>query len=169
MRFAHSRFYQNSPAIKGEEYDRVVTTAWTFEPNVCILTYGATVYKKTGDFWDRRGHLETAKERFANNPIRVHLQSKGQVQEISNIAMDWYVASNLIFKFGTHNKNDVDVRRVHGEVVIPLDFNESYSFLNEYYSDISDFDQLGPNRTDFYNFLLGLSIPLLYGAYMYAF
>lgn len=164
MRFAHSRFHNNEPVMKGEEFDRVVTTAWTFEPEVSILTYGATVYKKSNakDFWSKREHIKTAKERFENNPIRVQLKSKDHNQEIDNIAMDWYIASNLIFKFGTHNTNQVDVRRIHGEVTISPDFNQDYSFLNYYYCDTStDCQELGPTRSDFYHFLIGLMVPTL--------
>lgn len=166
MRFAHSRFYKSRPAVKGEAYDRVVTTAWTFEPDVSILTYAATVYRDTGDCWCKRDHISTARERFEKNPIRVRLQSKGQVQELDNIAMDWYIATKLLFRFGTHNVNEVDVRRIHGDVVIPQNFNQEYSYLDEYY-EYSKYQDLGPNQTDFHHYLMGLAIPTLYLAYTY--
>ena len=133
-RFAHSRFFKGTPVPKNQKYDRVVTTCWTYEPETRILTYAATVFKKESsrDHWDRKLHKQKAEKRFSRGPVRLQLKCSKYIGELSNIAMDWYIAKNLIFKFGTHNKNSVDVRRIHGEHEVPFYFNEQYTCLKDY-------------------------------------
>lgn len=128
VRLSHSRFLKNSPAQKKDTFDKVVTTVWTFEPETSVLTYGATVYKKAGksDFWNKKEHKEQAMKRFQENPIRVQLLSRDTVPELMSRAIDWFISSHLVFKYGTHNKTNPDVRRVHYENYISDDFNEFY-------------------------------------------
>lgn len=139
MRLAHLHFNEGKPVRKDEYYDRVVTVYWTFEPDVSILTYGATVFKKeySSDHWKKKEHKQKALERYRNNPIRIHLISKEQnPKEIENFAMDWFVAKNLVFYYGAYHKG-LDVRRIHGEKEIPSNFNSKYSFLKEEEEDWS--------------------------------
>ena len=156
MRLAHSRFIDNKAVAKVEKFDRVVTTAWVFEPQHSLLTYGATVYQceNSKDHWDKRIHRERAIERFQNNPIRIVLKSDGPIPEPCNISVDWFIASHLIFIFGTHNKNEVDVRRIHGNVKIGSDFNNKYSLLSVHFPDyIFDY-----TTDDYFNHSIGLNL-----------
>lgn len=133
-RLSHNKFYKSKPVFGDSKFDKVVTTMWTYESDVCILTYAATVFKKDSetDFWKRKNHKEETLKRFKENPIRIKLFSE-KCPELMNNAMDWYIAKDLIFKYGTHNKTYPDVRRVHHEVQLRPDFNEYYYTL---YSDI---------------------------------
>ncbi len=136
LRFAHSRFHKGKPVCKGEKFDRVVTSVWTFDTDVSILTYGATVFKKEnrGDHWSRRAHVKQAVERFNDNPLRIKLIRpvwlRELLVEIDSIPMDWYIATNLIYKFGTQSKSDEQIEKT---VDIPFDFNTRYSRLADKY------------------------------------
>ena len=90
MRAAHSRFMKNTPVAKGKDFDRVVTSVWTFDHNTRVLTYGATIYRKENshDSWDKNLHLKRAIERFNDNPIRIVLKARGGMKELSPISVD---------------------------------------------------------------------------------
>jgi hypothetical protein len=143
MRTAHSRFLNKQPVGKRDEFDRVVTSVWSLDKNTNILTYGAVVYFKNGpnDHWGKRRHYLKAVERFHKNPVRVSLQYTGfgNLSSMANLSMDWYIATNLIFKFGTYDKTGV-VPPVgfHGTSTIYDDFNEAYCKLSHRYEDSSD-------------------------------
>lgn len=126
-RIYHSRFYKGVPVYKDSKFDKVVTTAWTYESSTSVLTYAATVFVKNGnsDFWNKKIHREETLKRFENNPIRIKL-FREEGPELSNNAVDWYISRYLIFHCGTHNKVSPDVRRVHHELKIKSDFNEHY-------------------------------------------
>ena len=128
VRLAHSRFLHGQVAFEKDIFDKIVTTAWSYEPKTRVLTYGATVYKKMGksDFWNKREHKDQALARFMENPLRIKLVSAGKVGELSSTAVDWFISAHLIYKFGTHDKISPDVRRVHHETNIRPDFNEFY-------------------------------------------
>ena len=130
-RITHSRFYKHHPVTRRDKFDRVVTSVWTYEPKTCILTYGAVVYTKESptDFWVRRVHKEEAMKRFTENPIRIKLVRVGlDRRELTSIAVDWFISTHLIFKVGTHNKEEVNVRRVQGECNVYDNFNEDYDY-----------------------------------------
>jgi len=135
-RTAHSRIMNGRAIQKGEQYDRVVTSVWNFDPDTSVLTYGATVYKKDkdkkSDFWNKREHKKTAIERFEKHPIRVVIAAPENMPELSNISIDWFIAQNLIYKFGTHNKKNVDVRRIHGKVKVSDEFNKIYPGFDKF-------------------------------------
>lgn len=145
MRTAHSRFLNKQPVGKRDEFDRVVTSVWSLDKNTNVLTYGAVVYFKNGpnDHWGKRRHYLKAVERFHKNPVRVSLQYVGffnqTLSSMANLSMDWYIATNLIFKFGTHDKTGV-VPPVgfHGISTIYDDFNEAYCKLSHRYEDSSE-------------------------------
>jgi hypothetical protein len=115
-----------------DQFDKVVSSVWSFDPETHVLTYAATVFKKTNksDFWNKRQHKNRALERFEKNPLRVKLvldyECDQTAPELQSSAIDWFISSHLIYKFGTHNKNEVDVRRVHFETRIRPDFNTFY-------------------------------------------
>lgn len=130
IRLAHSRFCGGEPAYEKDVFDKIVSSVWSFDPETKILTYGATVYRKSAknDFWNKRQHKNRALERFEQNPIRVKLNVENGVKarELQSSAIDWFISSHLIYKFGTHNKNVPDVRRVHFETKVRNDFNSFY-------------------------------------------
>ena len=130
IRLAHSRFCGGEPAYCKDVFDKIVSSVWSFDPETKVLTYGATIYRKSGksDFWNKRQHKNRALERFEQNPIRVTLINEKGVKpcELQSAAIDWFIASHLIYKFGTHNKNAPDVRRVHFETKVRADFNSFY-------------------------------------------
>lgn len=135
VRLAHSRFLNGQVAFEKDIFDKIVTTAWSYEPKTRILTYGSTVYKKMNksDFWNKRQHKDQALSRFMENPLRIKLISVGRVPELNSVAIDWFISAHLIYKFGTMGK-EIDVRRVHHETSIRPDFNEFYdpSFSPKY-------------------------------------
>lgn len=130
IRLAHSRFMQGEPAYCKDVFDKVVSSVWSFDPTTKVLTYGATIYRKSGksDYWNKKEHKNRALERFEQNPIRVKLTvGKGNnVPELQSSAIDWFIASHLVYKFGTHNKNFPDVRRIQFETRVRPDFNTFY-------------------------------------------
>ena len=131
MRTADSRFLDKTPVKKGDPYDRVVTSVWNLDPETKTLTYGATIYRRAApnDHWHKADHRSLAHQRFILNPVRVNLQFCGDVTKLSCISIDWYIADNLIYKFGTHNKNKSTIIQT---VTLPNDFNEEYSLLTPY-------------------------------------
>ena len=98
------------------------------------------------NFWNKRKHKERALERFGNCPIRVRLVCDRNVKigELNSNAIDWFIATHLIYEFGTHNKGAVDVRRVHHERVICGDFNKKYDPFYEYHHE--EFVLGGPKK-----------------------
>lgn len=151
MRTAHSRFLDKIAVKKGASYDRVVTSVWSIDPSTKILTYGATIYRRAApnDHWHKADHRSLAQQRFLLNPIRVQLQFSGDITTLSCISIDWYIADNLIFKFGTHDKQK---NSNINEVFIANDFNEQYSLLTPYEekSHISLFPKESV-KTDWFN------------------
>jgi len=111
-RIAHCRFLNRDPIHKMREedsgyYNRIVTSAWSYDVVTSILTYGATVYTKSegSKCWVKKTHRDRATERYYKNPIRVKLiYSRNKVQ-LSDIAMDWYIAEILTFMFGACSKD----------------------------------------------------------------
>lgn len=158
MRIAHSRFMDKTPVMKGERFDKVVTSAWSFDYNNSILTYGATIFTKKDckDFWNKKDHREKAVERYTNNPIRVklnvHTQVHTQVPELSNIAVDWYISMNLVYKFGCFNEK-LDVRRIQHEVNIKSDFNIKYPGYNFNYGNVDYLESFDVEQTDTFHWL----------------
>ena len=131
-RIYHSRFYKGIPVFKDSKFDKVVTSAWTYDSSTSVLTYAATIFTKTGssDFWNKKNHREKTLERFENNPIRIKL-FREEGPELGNNAVDWYISRYLVFHCGTHNKISPDVRRVHHELTIQKDFNEHYNMVSD--------------------------------------
>ncbi len=128
VRLAHSRFFHGQVAFEKDIFDKIVTTAWSYEPETQILTYGATVYKKVNknDFWNKRQHKDQALSRFMETPLRIKLVADGRVPELNSSAIDWFIGAHLIYKFGVCDRVNPDVRRVHHETNIRPDFNEFY-------------------------------------------
>lgn len=149
MRTAHSRFLDKTPVKKGDPYDRVVTSVWNLDPETKTLTYGATIYRRAApnDHWYKADHRSLAHQRFILNPVRVNLQFCGDVTKLSCISMDWYIADNLIYKFGTHNKNKSTIIQT---VTLPNNFNEEYSLLTPYNEDVTLFPTT-ENKNDWLN------------------
>lgn len=160
-RLAHSRFNQGVPVRRSQPFDRVVTSVWSFDPENSILTYGSTIFNKDShnDHWDKKKHHAKALERFVKNPLRIVLESSHNF-ELCNISIDWFISQKLVYRFGTHN-NQLDVRRLHGTITVPDDFNNCYSPFSE--SD--DDDQVYQTsdcsgRKIFCYMLLGASLAL---------
>ena len=129
IRIAHLRFSQGEPVPKCEPFDRVVTAIWSYDYSNFVLTYAATVYKKKDgkDFWTRKEHRLNTEKRFKEHPLRIQFKfEKTLPPEISNTAMDWFIARRLVFTFGAYNKTELDVRRIHGEIVVDPDFNQRH-------------------------------------------
>ena len=126
VRLAHSRFHHGKPVSKYDDFDKVVTSVWTFQPDKSILTYASTVFAKKSnkDHWVKKIHREMAQKRFQENPIRVHIIREEEGPEMSSTPVDWFISRTLIYEFGTHNKVSPDVRRVHHEKVVTNDFNQ---------------------------------------------
>jgi len=157
-RLSHCKLYKGKPVFDENKFDRVVTTAWNYESDVCILTYAATVYTKTSDtdFWKRKDHKEETLKRFKENPIRIKLISD-RCPELMNNAMDWCIARDLVFKFGAFNKIFPDVRRVHHEFKIHNDFNQHYYTLySEIYKDNIQLENCQRNPMFYYR--IGVAI-----------
>ena len=122
-RVSHSRFLKNIPVRKKEEYDKVVTTVWTFDPNTSYLKYASTVFKKNNntEFWNKKQHLNTAYERYENSPLVIYCFFPNYIdlEDFDKLSMDWYIAEHLIYKFGCYNKNE-NIEGIHGKANIYL-------------------------------------------------
>lgn len=170
MRVAHSRFNKGIPVCRGEAFTRIVTSVWSFESETAVLTYGATIFKKdhSKDHWNRKKHLERAVERFTNNPIRIVLKAINSIPEISNISMDWYIAQNLIYKFGTHNTIEPDIRRIQGTTNIYPDFNTEYDSLSDKFEEEFEEEFEEQTRYGYYTPLrIATFMSFLYLSYSY--
>ena len=138
MRLSHLHFLNGKPVRKNEPSDRIVTIYWSIDDD--ILTYGATVFKRehSKDHWKKKLHKQTALKRYTDTPVLVKLYSDYPFpQEISSFAMDWFIAKKLLFKFGAYNKNP-DNLQIHRTQQIYPDFNQEYSYLEEYEDDVEE-------------------------------
>lgn len=127
VRLAHSRFHNGKPVSKAEQFDKVVSTVWSFEPEHSILTYASTIYTRTGnkDFWNKKEHRDMTMKRYTENPLRIKIIRESG-SELCSTPVDWFISRYLIYQFGTHNKISPDVRRIHHELPVWQDFNEHY-------------------------------------------
>ena len=100
-RVAHIRYRNGETVHKtlSDQMDRVVTVVWNYYPKKNMLTYGATVYKKSDptDRWSKHDHYDQAKQRFDLAPIMVNFNS---IEPFSKKAMDKYIADKLIYFYG---------------------------------------------------------------------
>lgn len=60
-----------SHVIRFSEKQRIVTAKYEYNRTTKTLKYGATIFKRTGDKYDKHGHSQTAQKRFELNPIIV--------------------------------------------------------------------------------------------------
>jgi len=139
-RVSHNRFCDGEPLYRNKIYpddiyhykmnnsNKIVTVVWTLSDKN-ILTYGATVYTKDSgsDAWKKRDHYEKALQRFVECPIRVELVSEQTTNsELSSHSIDWFISEKLVFRFGTHNNDTINVRSIDGKATIRDDFIEKY-------------------------------------------
>ena len=100
-RVAHIRYRNGQHVHKSfsDHMDRVVTVIWNYYPKKNILTYGATVYKKSGmtDRWSKQEHYDQAKTRFDVAPIMIKFDL---IEPFSKKAMDRYIADKVIYFYG---------------------------------------------------------------------
>lgn len=119
VRIVHSRFYQGNPVRKSQPYDKIVTSCWSYNRDTHILSYGATVYTKSEkSAWYKTEHKYTAIERYEKQPVKLVMLSD---LHLRNVAIDWHIACEYIFKFGCFAKT--------GSVCIDRDYNTQYSYL----------------------------------------
>jgi len=125
VRVAHSKFCDDVPLNRNDNtFNKIVSSVWSYEPATRILTYGATVFRKTSnkDFWVRKSHRERALERFYQNPVRVCLSSQWGKVSLASVAVDWFIARELIFKYGVQGGTELPIH----EVVIDTYFNRQH-------------------------------------------
>jgi hypothetical protein len=101
-RVAHIRYVDGElvRCARGNKLpNRVVTVAWNLDINSNTLIYGATVYKKVSstDHWHKRIHRERAISRYAVQPVLIPF--KNDTNDITNMAMERYIADKLIYRF----------------------------------------------------------------------
>lgn len=132
-RIVHSRFKYGKPVRKGQDYDRVVTSCWSYHPSTQILIYGATVFNKDNSktFWNRKKHRDTAIQRYEESPVYVKLEQTPLFTMYNkgprNVAIDWHIATDFIFKFRTH----VPSANILNMKIYVVDdfFNHKFSYL----------------------------------------
>jgi hypothetical protein len=93
---------------------RIVTVLWKFYPDKNLLIYGATVYTKTSnqDKWVRKNHVETANSRFWETPVTIEFENK---IVFSRVAMDRYIASFLVYRYGVKDGKFDNVYKTKGK------------------------------------------------------
>lgn len=125
-RVAHSRFLKGMPmgCENRKDYDKIVTSVWNYDSNTKVLTYGATVFRKTStsDCWNRKLHLERAYQRFTECPVTVKIYF---CDEPIPSAINWYIANDLSFKFGSYSKSNEESNHV---IVGGRYFNQTFDF-----------------------------------------
>ena len=106
----------------GDTYDKVVTAMWSYDSETKYLRYGATVYKKgvkssneflpsnsrsfnpKSDIWiGRKRSLATARVRYENSPIYVHLPDARITERVMEI-IGTFIVNSCINRFGHFNK-----------------------------------------------------------------
>ena len=127
-RVSHCRFHNTRPLYKGKslqtEINRIVTVAWNLDEKG-ILTYGATIYTKTGDSWDKKIHREKAIERFNTAPLRFNVCFP---EPLNRCAIDWYISRYLVVKYGCYYKGKkIRSSRIDEDLIIDqVHFNYKY-------------------------------------------
>jgi len=122
-RIVHSRFFKGKLVRKNEAFDKIVTSVWSYDTKNSILTYGATVYHESKTSWCKKNHVKTAKKRYLENPIVVKLLCEENMEKLRYIAIDNFISTELIFRFGAFCKEE---RRSIEKVPIPKYFNSLY-------------------------------------------
>lgn len=160
MRVAHLRLKNGRPLTRTNhddlsDYDRIVTVCWQIdreEGDDTIIRYGATVYKKR-DYssnsptepqqekqeedkqkknvdWVKKLHYEKAVERFNREPVILAINDP---MNFPNPLIDWFIAKNLIYKFGCKlsEKNTMDI-------VISIPSREDFKLLYDPVNYVTD-------------------------------
>lgn len=90
--------------------NKITTIAYTFDIENGIIRYGGTVFRQEeGETWNRKKHIQKARERFTNVPIIVRFNSTA-FQGMTPGGWEDYrkredIVLNLTFKYGCYNKN----------------------------------------------------------------
>ena len=100
----------NSRIFHRTDKDTVRTIAYTIDFENGVIRYGGTVFHQDdGESWDRKKHIQKARERFTNAPITVRFDpqpfkglSPGGWED--HRKREEFVL-NLTFKYGSYNKN----------------------------------------------------------------
>jgi hypothetical protein len=154
MRISHCKFLNGLAIVEdlsdySGKYDRIVTSAWQYDSITRMLTYGATVFTKTSptDYWRKQMHSKTAVERFRNSPVKVQFIFPEDSEDnfLSNTAINWYIACNLIFKFKCESKETNEELELHYVNVDPVCFNADYD-PKDYL--LSEYEYLGNENED---------------------
>lgn len=139
MRTSHSRFNNHNPVCKGQNYNRVVTSCWSYDIYTQVLRYGAAVFTKETpkSFWNKKIHRETARERYEMSPVLVKLNRDDQYDKYNkgkprNVAIDWHIATEFIFKYQAYNLNPIGIN----EYTMSSEFNFKFSYLKSCSKDL---------------------------------
>lgn len=124
FRVAHLRLKNGRPLTRANgddlsDYDKIVTVCWDLDrcedgEDDSILRYGATVYRKNSTNnektvdWVKKLHYKRAVERFESEPVIIAIADP---MKFPNPLIDWFIAKNLIYKFGCKlsEKNAADI------------------------------------------------------------
>lgn len=186
MRIAHCKFLDGIPIHETDKeekmnhsgyYDKIVTCAWTLDRKNSVLTYGATIFRKADnrDHWVKADHRDKAIERYNTCPVVVKLINFDRYDKenaITDRAIDWYIARNLVLSLGAYTKNGRENRMTEavlgiedGQILItslitlPRDFNHKYDPNLRFHlpegDDLSDKDTF---EEDLFWALLGCSV-----------
>ncbi len=128
-RLSHCRFDNIKPLYKYKncltETNRVVSVAWKYDEKTEILSYGATIYKKSNDNWIKKDHSQTAIERFTTCPLHFKVDLK---KLITRTSIDWYIARVLVLKYGCYFKGVLE----KGEILPYNTLNIEEGFIEKY-------------------------------------
>jgi hypothetical protein len=139
VRTVHSRFLRGQSVPKSSPFDKIITVVWSYKGSK--LRYGATVYHKSKQSWNKKKHRERALERYDENPIKVELTSETGMPKLRYIAIDNFISTELIYKFGAYRKKDIMYQEKY-----PINkyFNNYYYpnyDLNEWIEKNSQYDE----------------------------
>ena len=128
-RLSHCRFNNIKPLYKYKhclaETNRVVSVAWKYDEKTEMLSYGATIYKKSNDSWIKKDHSQTAIERFTTCPLHFKVTFSNLTNRTS---IDWYIARALVLKYGCYFKGVLEKGEIlpYNTLDIEEGFREKY-------------------------------------------
>jgi hypothetical protein len=121
VRTVHARFLNKKLVTKTDPFNKVISVIWSYDTDTSILRYGATVYHYSKKFWNKKEHRETALKRYEETPIEVLIVKKNDYNP-RYVAMDRFIATSLIYKYGCSDVNGEPTRVEN----IGTNFNEIY-------------------------------------------
>lgn len=111
-----------------DRFSSVTTVVWSYNYKKNVIHYGASLYfrRKGSPPWIKKDERNNAIKKFEEHPIHIQLDGDKPSQELSSRAIDWFIATHLVPRYGLRNLSNYDTRRIHGIYQVKRYFNEAF-------------------------------------------